>query len=255
MQDPVTSLIVTLFAAPGAALVLSGAILAFAIGLIIFSRVREYGLLRQEINDRWNLLTGLRGSGAKAKQQFFEKFPAVDQRFSHVLSNDPVSVGLVLGWANYRSLLTDTGEGQFAISVRAQDVFEPLDEPARTLEWWANILVAIGLAITFMGIVAALSETTSSMQSGDAAAMQSAIVGLLAIAATKFWTSIAGVVASIILRLVARQRRKRILALEAMFYEALDACVNFMPTEKVLIEHLRALGRIEAVLERQAEQG
>jgi hypothetical protein len=40
--------------------------------------------------------------------------------------------------------------------------------------------------------------------------MQGALINLLTIAATKFWTSIAGVLASIILRLAARRRRQAI---------------------------------------------
>jgi len=74
-------------------------------------------------------------------------------------------------------------------------------------------------------------------------------MGLLAIAATKFWTSIAGVLASIVLRIVARLRRRRILQLETSFFTALDACVVYMPPEKVVLEQMHALHRIETALE------
>jgi hypothetical protein len=78
--------------------------------------------------------------------------------------------------------------------------------------------------------------------------MQGALINLLTIAATKFWTSIAGVLASIILRLVARRRRHAIEAQEAHFFALLDACVRFAPPEKVMLEQLAVLGRIEAAL-------
>ena len=80
--------------------------------------------------------------------------------------------------------------------------------------------------------------------------MQSALINLLSIAATKFWTSIAGVFASIVLRLVARRRRHALEALEAHLFALLDACVRFAPPEKVMLEQLAVLNRIEAALGR-----
>ncbi|MDI7774590.1 hypothetical protein [Asticcacaulis sp. EMRT-3] len=245
-MDPVTSVVVAVFSTPGAALIMAGLLLVFGIGLIVFSGFTEYKALREELRERWNLLSAFRGP--QARKNFHDQFAQIDIRFSGTMSNAATSAALVLGWSNFRSLLADTGEGSFATSARAAETFDSLDEPARVLEWWANILVAIGLAVTFLGIVAALSEATAGMGHGDSSAMEQAIIGLLAIASTKFWTSIAGVTASIILRIVARLRRKRIAALEAMMFEALDACVQFLPPEKVMVEQLRTLGRIEQAL-------
>jgi hypothetical protein len=60
------------------------------------------------------------------------------------------------------------------------------------------------------------------------------------------------VLASIVLRLVARQRRHAIEAQEAHFFALLDGCVRFAPPEKVMLEQLAVLGRIEAALGRSA---
>ncbi len=241
MHDPVTTFVVAVFSTPGAALLMAGAILVFAIGLIFQSGHFEYVPLRDDLRRRADLLDELRGDRQKA---FVESFEAIDKRLSGIAH--PV---IELGWAHYRSQLTPTDDGRLAASIHAADAFEQADSPARTLEWWANIMVAIGLVITFMGIVAALTEATSTMSDGPAA-MQGALVNLLTIAATKFWTSIAGVLASIILRLAARRRRQMIEALEAHFFALLDACVRFAPPEKVMLEQLAALGRIEAALTR-----
>jgi Pyruvate/2-oxoacid:ferredoxin oxidoreductase gamma subunit len=113
----------------------------------------------------------------------------------------------------------------------------------------------VGLTITFLGIVAALTQATSTMSSnGGSAAMQQALLGLLAIAATKFWSSIAGVASSIILRLTARQWRLRIERVEAEFFAALDGVVIFAPPEKVALEQAAVLRRIEAALTAPAQQ-
>ncbi len=239
MHDPVTSFVVAVFSMPGAALLMAAAILVFAVGIVIQSGHFEYAPLLDDLRRRTGLLDELRGDRQKA---FAESFEAIDKRLSG--EAHPV---LELGWAHYRSQLTPTDDGRLAASIHAADAFDHADTPARTLEWWANIMVAIGLVITFMGIVAALTEATSAM-SGGGAAMQGALINLLTIAATKFWTSIAGVLASIILRLAARRRRQLIEAQEAHFFALLDACVRFAPPEKVMLEQLAVLGRIEAAL-------
>lgn len=249
MQDPITALVVALFSTPGVALLLAGAILLFGIGLIVTTGFTGYRPLVQALILRWNLLSANRGPSAK--QTFRDNFAEYDLRFGSASEAPPA---LVLGWANYRSLLVDT-EGGFTTSIRAAEAFDRMDEPARALEWWANILVAVGLVVTFLGIVAALTEATSAIgRAGEAnnQAVTAALLGLLAIAATKFWTSIAGVLASIILRIAARMRRRKIESLEANFFDALDGCVAFAPPEKVALEQLRSLNRLEAALSRTA---
>jgi hypothetical protein len=242
MSDPVTGLVVLLFSGPGVALALAGAILALALVLVGSSALLEQRPLVGALIERCNLLSSLRGH-----QQFAEQFGTLDLRFA--TSTSPAV--LVRGWRTYRSLLVRNANETFVTSIHAADAFDRLDEPARSMEWWANILVAIGLTITFLGIVAALSEATAAIASsggGAGAGVEAALVGLLAIAATKFWTSIAGILGSIILRVVARRRRLRIESLQADMFEALDARVEFAPPERVMIEQLALLRRLESRL-------
>ncbi len=243
MHDPVTSLVVLLFSSPGSALLLAAAIFIAGMALMILSGMREYGPLKQDLVERWNRLSALRG--AAGQREFAAKFGEFDVQLGGAGTQSPA---LMDGWANFRGLLVDNGDGRLATSARAKEVYDPLDEPARSLEWWANILVAIGLVITFLGIVAALSEATGAIGTGNPSEIQAALMGLLAIAATKFWTSIAGVLASIVLRIVARLRRQRIHQLETSYFTALDACVVYMPPEKVSLEQMNALHRIEVAL-------
>ncbi len=242
MRDPVTSLVVTLFAAPGVALWLAGGLLACALGLIVRGALTGYRPMRAALGDRWNQLSGL-----DVKRLDTSRFDAVDRVFTH--SDVPV---LAAGWAHYRSLLTVQADGRLATSIRAAEAFDHLDEPARTLEWWANILVATGLVVTFLGIVAALSEATATMGHGASpGAAEGALMGLLTIAATKFWTSIAGVLGSICLRVTARFWRKAIETEARQVFGLLDNAVLFMPPEKALLEQLRSLNRIEDALTAQ----
>lgn len=241
MHDPVTDLVVVLFSRPGVALWLAAAILAFAIYLIVSSAIFEQRPLVAALVDRCDLLASSGGP-----RGFAEQYAAIDQRFCSA-SSPPV---LVRGWKSYRALLAREEDGRLAAAFPAAEVFESLDEPARALEWWANILVAIGLMVTFLGIVAALSEATSAIAAsgGAAGGAEQALLGLLAIAATKFWTSIAGVLSSILLRLAARRRRQKIEALQADLFQGLDASVNFAPPERVMFDQLAVLRRIEGLL-------
>lgn len=245
MHDPITDLVVLLFSKPGVALGLAGAILLFALWLVGSSEFFQQRPLVSALLERCNLLSGVNG-----RKGFAEQYTPLDQRFASA-SSPPA---LVRGWKAYRALLARQEDGTFAASLPASQVFDRMDDPARSLEWWANILVALGLTVTFLGIVAALSEATSAIaaSSGGAAGagVESALLGLLAIAATKFWTSIAGVASSIILRIVARRRRDKIEALEADLFQSLDASVEFSPPERVMMEQLSILQRIEAALSR-----
>ena len=243
--DPVTGLVVLIFSSPGAALLMAGAILAAAIALIVLSGFFEYRPLVSSLLQRINALNQLGGRSLSAQQAFAQRFGDIDKTMGSSLTAPPP---LVLGWSHWRGLLAQDDSGRLTTSARAAETFGRFDAPARSLEWWANIFVAIGLVVTFLGIVAALTEAVSTMQAGSSGAMQAALLSLLAIAATKFWTSIAGVFSSILLRMVARRWRDRIAHHEADFFATLDGLVIFSPPERVAQEQLAILRRIEITL-------
>src|SRR6185437_16194679 len=76
VRDPVTSLVILVFSAPGAALWLAAAIFAVGIGLASLSAMREYGPLKQELVDHWNRLSALRG--AAGQREFHDRFAEYD---------------------------------------------------------------------------------------------------------------------------------------------------------------------------------
>ena len=160
MHDPVTDVVVAVFSRPGVALWFAAAILAFAVYLAVSSSIFEQRPLVSALVDRCNTLFGVGG-----RRGFAEQFAAIDQRF--VGAETPPA--LARGWKAYRALLAREPDGGFAAAFPAAEVFEPLDEPARTLEWWSNILVAVGLMVTFLGIVAALSQATGAIAASGGA--------------------------------------------------------------------------------------
>lgn len=245
MHDPVTPLVIALFASPGVGLRLSTVILAAAAGLAVATSISEHRPLVEALRRRLEALHAARGLAARLV--FAERLEAVDHAFS-APDSPPV---LLAGWARFRGRLVRAADGLWTRAEAAEEAFPTLDEPARTLEWWAGVVVAVGLCITFLGIVAALSEATASLGAAGltAAQAQATLIGLLAIASTKFWTSIAGILGSIGLRLVARRRRRQLAELNDDLCAALDVCVEIVTPERLLAEQAAVLGRIAARLE------
>lgn len=251
MTDPITAVVVAAFRTPGVALLLAGTILAAGLILIGSSWWSAYRPLRHDLVERLEQLHALRG--VDTKRQFLAKLPELDRWFAGGAAHP----ALINGWTHFRSQLVETEEGVAGSFMEASEGFGRFDESARTLEWWANIFVAIGLVFTFLGIVAALSEATASMAAAGAtgAAAQASLLGLLAIAATKFWTSIAGVLTSIILRVIARRRRRAIEWLEEDLFATLDSCVDLLSPQRVMVDQLRTLARIEEALSKLEPRG
>jgi hypothetical protein len=103
-----------------------------------------------------------------------------------------------------------------------------------------NLLVGVGLLLTFFGLVTALFFTTDAIKNAvDLAASQAALRDLLYAASFKFYTSIAGLGGSIILTLVLRYGTSRV---EASFDDlafALERRLVFVTPESIAFEHFR----------------
>jgi methyl-accepting chemotaxis protein len=103
-----------------------------------------------------------------------------------------------------------------------------------------NLLVGIGLLLTFFGLVTALFFTTDAIKkAGDLAASQDALRDLLYAASFKFYTSIAGLGGSIILTIVLRYGTSRV---EVSFDElafALERKLVFVTPESIAFAHYR----------------
>jgi hypothetical protein len=83
----------------------------------------------------------------------------------------------------------------------------------------ANTFVGVGLLLTFLGLVAALTFAAEGMRSADSNGMLGAMRDLLSAASSKFVTSIAGVGLSLVLnvfeRVLASDLRRNLDALSS----------------------------------------
>lgn len=149
-------------------------------------------------------------------------------------------------WDEFEENLVDPASAPLTSTVHANEFFEPIIEQSRGLVWWANIMVAIGLVATFLGIMAALGQASNSIAQGggDTGAVQSALKKLLEVTAAKFMTSVAGVGASIWLRFGDRHLQRKVRDQVSMLVDALERGLVYLPPQRIAAEQLRQLEEI-----------
>jgi methyl-accepting chemotaxis protein len=102
-----------------------------------------------------------------------------------------------------------------------------------------NLLVGVGLLLTFFGLVAALYFTTDAIRTGDIAASQEALRKLLYAASFKFYTSIAGLGGSILLTLALRYGTSKVEeSFDDLAFE-LERKLRFVTSESIAFDHFR----------------
>lgn len=148
-------------------------------------------------------------------------------------------------WDEFEESIVDPAATPLSSTVHANEFFEPLVDRSRGLFWWANIMVAIGLVFTFLGIMAALGSTALAIeQAGDADNMQRALQDLLNVTAAKFMTSFAGVAASIALRAGDHRFQGQVRREVALLVDALERGLVYLPPQRIAAEQLRQLEQI-----------
>ncbi len=111
---------------------------------------------------------------------------------------------LRVAWEEFRETLVDLGTPEIRSTQRPQEFFSASVQAPDWLDFCANLFVGAGLLLTFAGLVAALKEASNGLESSDPRATQEALTHLLAVASTKFITSIVGVFLSIVLKIIDR---------------------------------------------------
>jgi|GEM_PF-1592775 len=100
--------------------------------------------------------------------------------------------------------------------------------------------VAVGLLLTFAGIVLALYKAGSASSAGDVQDMQVAMTELLQIASFKFATSIAGLGCSLLLSIIFKVYTIWLEASVHKFCEVVEARLKYVPPQSVAIEMAEA---------------
>lgn len=185
-------------------------------------------------------------------------FAAVDQRFA--------ASPFKASWREYRKCLRHSEGAIFYL--RPPDEFiglHTLDTkvfPARFFAAAHGYFIGLGLVLTFLGLVAALKFAAIGIASPDMAVAKNALNALLAAAAFKFMTSIAGLGSALVLSIAARSATYLVESETLALARDLAHSMEPIFSECLAYDQLAAtraqlgrLARIESGLDRLAVQG
>jgi archaellum component FlaC len=176
-----------------------------------------------------------------SKADFVEAMPRIERLMLR-------SKYLRHSWHKFRETLIEPVPDEAGASnvirntARPQDYFNTSEAGLRFPLYRAmpNLLVGVGLLLTFFGLVSALFFTTDAIKNAtDLSTSQNALRNLLYAASFKFYTSIAGLGGSIILTLFIRYGTSSIESSFDALAAALEAKLSFVTPESIAFDHYR----------------
>lgn len=163
----------------------------------------------------------------------------------------PGSVALVRAWSEFHESIVDETETPVRNTTRPGAFFMRAIPRQKDLIFWSNTFVGIGLILTFLGIVVALNATAYGMRDGASVQeSQGALRTLLTVASVKFFSSIAGLGASLMLRFAEHGMSKKC---EKEIYEICDLLERgllYVPPQLLAVRQLEELKRQSTQLEK-----
>lgn len=170
------------------------------------------------------------------------------EQYQHFLS-DIKSTYLWDTWKMFSDTLVQTTEGKLFLTVNpsaffSAERFEGVVQ-IRRLAKWSGLFVGLGLLFTFLGLVSALSSATQAIQVATSnggqstEAMQAALKGLLHAATFKFYTSIFGLLASLIVSYVEKYFRREIEDQLRKFLKSVEFLLPIQTPEQLLYDQLQ----------------
>lgn len=237
-SNPLNDFAVLVFGNPLTAIWIALGLMIWCALIIVRNNVRYHKPLSQALKSRTDALAfiGAAESADEAQEAFAARFAEVNEA---MMSGGRESAELRQAWGQFRETILDESAVPMGATARPEGYFLHLGDDTRILAWWANIFVALGLTFTFLGIVAALTSTVTALQTASSGNMTPALINLLTITSVKFWTSIAGVVASIILRWFDRRWHAATQRQLEEICDALERGTLFSPAQRIAAEQLR----------------
>lgn len=208
-----------------------------------------------------NLLARI--NDVKSQTDFATRFNEVDDVFSKTFV-------LRHGWEEFcETLIKPEQEGKLHVirnTIRPSFYLNTNETESRLhlkiLHFVSNLLVGVGLLLTFIGLVAALTFATCGISDhvtgalakvctgGGGGQLDAAIKDLLHAASLKFWTSVSGLGCSIILRIFYEIQHSDIKKLLHEINAGLERGLQFVTPEYLAIENLREAQEQSATMKR-----
>jgi hypothetical protein len=231
--------LVLFFTQPWAVPLLVIAILVGCGAILVRNGTRHHAPMTKALKARLGALAPIEQAEDVGTAQ--TRFAADFQQIDEAMCAEDGRPALAHAWLEYAETVVDAGEPVIRTTARPDEYLHHLGDDTRVLAWWANLFVAIGLTFTFLGIVAALSYTSENLNGADSSRMSGVLTTLLALTAAKFWTSIAGVGASIALRIFDRRWHSATGQGLARLAHAIERGTVYLPPQRIAVEQLHEL--------------
>jgi hypothetical protein len=213
---------------------LASSILLVAVLLCVLFLIESF-YIRAQIRRRTRAIKLVR------REDFVDALPKIERRML-------ASGYLRHSWQKFReTLIEPTGSDSLSDKLvrnteRPQSYFNMSEAGLRFPLYRAmpNLLVGIGLLLTFVGLVTALYFTTEALNSAhDLDASQEALKNLLHAASFKFYTSVAGLGGSILLTVVLKYGMSKVEDSFDNLASVLESKVLFVTPESIAFDHYR----------------
>jgi ABC-type transporter Mla subunit MlaD len=181
---------------------------------------------------------------AAEREAFSQRYIDVARQMGDEASGAPA---LVQAWREFQESVIDDNESTIRNTSRPSAFFVRVIPRQATLTFASNVFVGLGLILTFLGLIVALNTAAHGMAGGGVADAQVALTGLLVVAGAKFFSSVAGLVASIWLRMAEHGLSKRATAPIEEICDLLERGMLYIPPQRLAVEQL-------AVLKEQRDQ-
>lgn len=193
-MDIINKLLGDFFHIPHIGLILAGILIA-AGSFVIAAMLIEYWKVRSALASAISII-----SEQKDEQDFTDNYETVRSK----LENVP---GMKHTWSEFEETLIppidDIDDQNYRIyrnTKRPSDYFSATSVHHFQIKAFIqpHTFVGLGLLFTFLGLVAALTETGQAFASPNVEGIQNALQDLLKVAGTKFWASVGGLLTSIV---------------------------------------------------------
>lgn len=147
---------------------------------------------------------------------------------------------LVLAWREFQESMVDESALPVRNTNRPSAFFTRAAPKLIVLHFASNIFVGAGLILTFLGLIVALNTAAQNMGE-DITAAKLSLEHLLTVAGAKFFTSVAGLGASIWLRFTEYNLSKKIRHDTDLICELLERGLLYVSPQRLAVEQLDVL--------------
>lgn len=147
---------------------------------------------------------------------------------------------LVQAWREFQESMVDESASPVRNTNRPSAFFNRAAPKLTVLLFASNIFVGVGLILTFLGLIVALNTAAQNMGE-DITAAKLSLEHLLTVAGAKFFTSVAGLGASIWLRFTEYNLSKNIRRDTDLICELLERGLLYVSPQRLAVEQLDVL--------------